>query len=334
MARELVLFNHDGATDEFMSLALLVTMEDVDLLGVVVTPADCLGVPACEVSRKLLDLMRQRKTEVVLSEVCGPNPFPWIYRQYCMMINLLPVLNPRPKKKEPTFRRDGARFIVEQLEKASEPVTVLVTCPFTTLADALDINPEIDQKIRRIIWMGGALLDAPINPTTTGNVDPGIAPGANPNAEWNAYWDPPAVRRVLFGTRSDLEIVMFPLNVTNKAILQPDQVLMFAQGSKRYPLYDLAGNSYAQVAFEAGYSFWDTLTTAYIAHPKWFNKSRVLPLDIYTEGSDEGTMYLDEEGGRKVKVVLDIGPRQLDKFYDYILKQWKWKPPRRKKRKR
>ncbi|MEO0849360.1 MAG: nucleoside hydrolase, partial [Cyanobacteria bacterium J06648_1] len=41
MSRRLVLMDCDGAIDDFLSLMLLLTMKEVETIGVVVTPADC-----------------------------------------------------------------------------------------------------------------------------------------------------------------------------------------------------------------------------------------------------------------------------------------------------
>ena len=45
MPKKLVLMDHDGAVDDFLSTVLLMTMENVQPLGVIVTPADCGKLP-------------------------------------------------------------------------------------------------------------------------------------------------------------------------------------------------------------------------------------------------------------------------------------------------
>ena len=46
MKRELVLMDHDGGVDDYLSLILLMTMDHLRVLGIVVTPADCYIQPA------------------------------------------------------------------------------------------------------------------------------------------------------------------------------------------------------------------------------------------------------------------------------------------------
>ncbi len=187
-------------------------------------------------------------------------------------------------------------------------------------------EPSIRDGIERIVWMGGALQPADWDGSTPyGNIDLGIAPGANPNAEWNAYWDPYAVRDIF---ASGIPIVMFPLNVTNAVFLGPEQVLMFAPGAPDYPIYDLAGQLYSMVAFEAGYAFWDTVTTAYLGKPELF-KFEEKRLSILTEDtqpptstSDQGTIS-EDSAGHSVTVATQV---DADAFYDFLLASWR-KPP-------
>ena len=60
MSKKLVLMDHDGAIDDFLSSILLMTMPEVELLGIVVTPADCYIDAAVSVSRKILDFMGKK----------------------------------------------------------------------------------------------------------------------------------------------------------------------------------------------------------------------------------------------------------------------------------
>src|SRR6185295_1178457 len=56
--RQLVLMDQDGGMpDDYLSVALLLTMETVEALAVVVTPADCYLEPAVSATRKILALM-------------------------------------------------------------------------------------------------------------------------------------------------------------------------------------------------------------------------------------------------------------------------------------
>jgi len=319
MEKQPVIIIQDGAVDELMSVALVETMSNMDLIGIGVVNADCLAEPTVEVTDKILHLMKVTGVPVTQSTARGVNAFPWIYRQYCLMSNLLPMLNTdgfKPVISSETTEEMLVRLVNENTAAGKLKVKIVVLSPLTPLVTAWETDPGIKNGIEEIIWMGGALPPVGDNcGFPYGNVDPGIVPGANANAEWNAYWDPFAVENVL---ASGVKLTMFPLNATNDVMLSSDIVLKFAPESATYPLYALAGQLYSMVAFEAGYAFWDTVTTAYIDRPDLYTISQKQLLNI-TTGSDQGNIY-ESDNGYSVNVVTDV---KVNAFYDYIFEQWK-----------
>ena len=243
-----------------------------------------------------------------------------------MMANLLPMLNPTGRQNPPISSRSAEQMIIDQVHhtvSAGQKTILLVLSPMTPVADAIALDPTIVDGIEKIVWMGGALAPEGWDQTTPfGNIDTGIAPGANFNAEWNAYWDPFAVADIFAST---IPLYMFPLNVTNDVMLAPEQVLAFAPESDRYPIYSLAGQLYSMVAFEAGYAFWDTVTTAYLGAPHLFTIEEK-SLSIATENTssptatpNQGTISEDPKG-HTVHVATSV---DSDGFYKYLHEQWR-----------
>lgn len=327
MAQQPVLLIHDGAVDELMSIFLLQSMPEVDLLGIVVVNADCLGEPTVEVCNKILQVLGTPDVPVVLSASRAVNAFPWSYRQYCMMVNLLPLLNLKGRYAGPLQTQTAAEMIVAQIRKARAEgmpkVTILGLSSLAPLLDAWTLDASIIEYIAQIVWMGGALKPEDDHGVPFGNVDPGLAPGANPNAEWNAFWDPFAVREVWKIFTPAVPFILFPLNVTNSVMLGPAFILELAPQSQTYPVYALAAQMYAMVAFEAGYAFWDTVTAAYLARPHFFT-TKDQPLNIITTGSKQGETFVDTAGGYAVTVAQTV---KVDAFYHYLLEQWKMPLP-------
>ncbi|MGH9008660.1 MAG: nucleoside hydrolase, partial [Acidimicrobiia bacterium] len=165
-----VLLDHDGGVDDYLATALLMTMDHVEPLGVVVTPADCYIKAAVSATRKLLGLLGRSSITVAESTVRGVNPFPRLFRRDSFTVDLLPILNEQDDVHAPLAPEAGQRFMARRLEEAPEPVTLLVTGPLTTVAAALDLSPAIEGNVREIVWMGGAL-------NVPGNVDPIIEGG-------------------------------------------------------------------------------------------------------------------------------------------------------------
>ena len=305
MSKKLVLMDHDGAVDDYLSVVLLMTMEEVETLGVIVTPADCYIQSAVSATRKILDLMGRSEVPVAASTVRGLNPFPVLFRRDSFAVDRLPILNEKGTIDTPLISEPGQNFMVRVLRDAAVPVTLMVTGPLTTVAQALDIAPEIKSKIQEIVWMGGAL-------NVIGNVSKDMEPGQDMSAEWNAYWDPIAIDRIW---ETQIPVVMCPLDITNNVPLTVEFSNLLAK-QRKYPISDLAGQCYA-LAISQDYYFWDILATAYLAHPEFY-QLREWETEIITEGISQGRTKV-KKGGRKIQAMDKVDTAQ---FYNYILEQW------------
>ncbi len=305
MSKQLVLMDHDGGVDDYLATMLLMTMEHIECLGVVVTPADCYIKPAVSATRKILDLMSCFHVPVAESTVRGINPFPRLYRRDSSIVDHLPILNQSEFIRTPLVTETGQEFMVQVLRQAPEPVTLMVTGPLTTVAAALDIAPEIEAKIKQIVWMGGAL-------NVAGNVEKSLEAGQDGSAEWNVYWDPFAAARVW---QTQIAIIMCPLDLTNNVPVTSEIVRQVGK-QRHYPLSDLAGQCYALV-IPQDYYFWDVLATAYLARPEFY-QLREWETAIATSGSSQGRTKV-EAGGRKIQAMDKV---DKSSFYAYILQQW------------
>ena len=306
MPKELVIHDHDGGIDDFLSLMLLLTMDQVQTLGVVVTPADCYVKPAVSVTRKMMDLLGFSHIPVAESTVRGLNPFPRVWRQTCFAVDHFPILNDKENISTPLVEESGQQFLARTLRAAPEPVTILATGPLTTIAAALDIAPDVEQKIKRIVWMGGAL-------NVPGNVDPVMEPGQDGSSEWNAYWDPPAAHQIW---QSRIPVVLCPLDITNHVPVTSELVHQLGK-QRKHPLSEVAALCYALVMKQGGYFFWDVLTTAYIGRPDLYTV-REWETVLIRDGISQGRTQI-EPGGRKIMALETV---DVPAFYAYILRQW------------
>jgi purine nucleosidase len=305
MADNLVLMDHDGGVDDYLSTALLLTMEHLEVLGIVVTPADCYIKPAVGATRKLLDLMGRSDVTVAESTVRGLNPFPRIFRRDSFTVDHFPILNESETVRAPLAAETGQAFMVRVLHEAPEQVTILATGPLSTIAAALELDPSVEYKIKELIWMGGAL-------NVPGNVDKIIEGGQDGSAEWNVYWDPPAAYRLW---QTDIPITICPLDITQNLPVTSEFVRNIAR-NRRYPLSDFAGQCYALVTHQ-DYFFWDVLTTAYLGRPDLF-ELRKWETAIIPDGPSMGRTLV-QPGGKKIKALYNVKKAE---FYEYILKSW------------
>jgi inosine-uridine nucleoside N-ribohydrolase len=192
----------------------------------------------------------------------------------------------------------AVEYLIRAIENNPGEVTVLALGPMTSLAMALRLRPGIAGKIRRLVFMGGAVR----------------APGnASRAAEFNFWFDPEAAAVVL---RSAIPSkVMFGLDICNKAVFTKrefDQIvavkspvteLYREDAGRRYPGY--LNNPKA-----TGY-MWDTLAAAWLADPGFVTARETLYLDVETEfGPRYGAVKpLDRKtapGATPVEVMMDL----------------------------
>jgi purine nucleosidase len=318
-----IIIIHDGATDELMSILLAASMPNINVKGIVVVNADCLAYPTAIVSSKLLDLIGLAGVPVAVSGVKGWNAFPWTYRQYSMMVNLLPIVN---QYKEDVVVPDpimdsSLAAMVDAIyhENSNTPITLLCLSPVTDIAEALSSDPNFQSKIAEIVWMGGVYIT---QDTPAGNIDTGIAPGANPNAEWNVYWDPKSAQDVL---ASGIPVTMFPLNVTNDVTLSTDIIRQyFLPKSGDFPSLSLATQMYALVAFENGFCFWDTAATAYLGNPELYSFERaIVTVNTSPDPELQGTLsveFIPPES--MITTSINVATKiNVEGFYEYYVQQ-------------
>jgi purine nucleosidase len=304
MNRKLVLIDHDGAIDDFLAMMLLLTMPEVELIGIVVTPADCYPKAAVSVTRKILDLMN-KSVSVAESTVRGINPFPPEFRRDCTIIDRFPILNERETITAPLVSESGTKFTIDLLKNAASPVTLMVTGPLTTVAEAIATEPSIIDRIAEIVWMGGALR-------VNGNVEKVFALEHDGSAEWNVYWDAIAAKYIW---DTSISVILCPLDLTNTVPVTPQFIKKLTR-QRRYPLSELAGTCYA-LAIPQNYYCWDILATAYLARPQFYNLETI-ETDIVITGKSEGRTII-KSGGKSIRVMTQV---DRDEFYAYLLEQF------------
>jgi inosine-uridine nucleoside N-ribohydrolase len=166
-------------------------------------------------------------------------------------------------------RRDAIAFLIAEIERRPGEITILALGPMTNLALALRMRPDIETKIKRLVFMGG-------NINVFGN--------ATPSAEFNFWFDPEAARIVL---RSRIpRKIMFGLDICNLAPIRRAEFDQIA--AARTPLASLfredLGNRYP--AFyknpNATAYMWDSLAAAYLLDPEFVTRFETRHLDVQT----------------------------------------------------
>lgn len=108
-----------------------------------------------------------------------------------------------PELPEPTVPldpRSAVELIADVLTASPEPVVIIPTGPITNIAHLIQQRPDVLDKVKEIVWMGGS--------TGRGNV--------TPYAEFNSWADPEAVDVVL---KSGIPFTMVGLNISHQALI-------------------------------------------------------------------------------------------------------------------
>ncbi|EJQ71566.1 nucleoside hydrolase [Bacillus sp. TH22] len=300
-----VYFNHDGGVDDLISLFLLLQMENIELTGVSVIPADCYLEPAMSASRKIIDRFGKNNIEVAASNSRGKNPFPKEWRMHAFYVDALPILNEFGKVVTPASKKPAHHHIIETLLQTDGKTTLLFTGPLTDLARALYESPIIEDKIERLVWMGGTFR-------TAGNVH---EPEHDGTAEWNSFWDPEAVARVW---NANIIIDLVTLESTNQVPLTIDIREQWAK-ERKYIGVDFLGQCYAMVpplvhfSTNSTYYLWDVLTAAFVGKAD-LAKTKTIASIVHTYGPSQGRT-VETANGRPVNVIYDV---KRDAFFEYI----------------
>ncbi len=301
----LVYYDHDAGVDDLLSVIFLLGMKDIEVVGMGVTPADCFlptGLPA---TLKILDLLGHPAIPVAGGTFDGRHPFPDEWRVHSDLVNGLPILNRRPHPQPQSI--PAHQQLIDKLRAASQKVTLLFTGPLTNLAAALDAAPDIEGKIERLYWMGGA-VDVP------GNVYAPQAPEADGTAEWNVYWDSVAAARVW---RSGVPITLVGLDATDKVPVT-DAFLARLATQNEYLLSNLASQCWA-FTVGTGYHLWDTLTTLTVGQPD-IVKIHDVACKVVVDGPSDGRTLRDPNG-RVVQVAYDVDPERVYQSVLDLLRQ-------------
>ncbi len=100
----------------------------------------------------------------------------------------------------PVQQEHAAQALIRLANQAPGELTLVALGPLTNIALATRLDPELPQKYRRLVVMGGAVR-------ALGNTD-------HPSAEFNVYCDPEAAH-IVFGAWPQIELVPWETVVTH-----------------------------------------------------------------------------------------------------------------------
>ena len=201
MATKIIL-DTDPGHDDAIALLLALASPELELLGVTTVAGNQTLEKTTANALKILEFVERTDVPV---HAGAPRPLvrdPWAAEYVHGETGLDGPDLPEPR----TQPADGHAidFIAGAVEE-KEGVVLVPVGPLTNIGLLLARYPGIEDRIARIVLMGGS--------AGAGNVTPG--------AEFNVWADPEAAHRVF---TSGIEVTMIGLDVTHKALLVPERV--------------------------------------------------------------------------------------------------------------
>jgi inosine-uridine nucleoside N-ribohydrolase len=181
----------------------------------------------------------------------------------------------------PPSRDPEAQHAVELLadKLREQPLTLIPIGPLTNIALLLATHPELQDRIERIVIMGGAI--------GLGNV--------TPSAEFNVWADPEAAHRVF---TSGLDVTMVGLDVTHRAMLSAERAAALREtgraGAVVADLHGFYSKFHERVYGHSDTPVHDALAVAHVIKPDVITTERfAVAIDI-THGPCRGRTVVDQ----------------------------------------
>lgn len=160
----------------------------------------------------------------------------------------------------------GALFMIEQIRKYPNEVTLWVGGPFTTVALALGLDPEIATLAKELVLMGAGF-----------NVDRGGNHRINGRREFNWWWDPEATRIAMSAPWKKITIT--PVDISVKTSLS-DDVKRRLQGSSSKAAQFITTYMPIGQGGGGGSYMWDEISVLAFLDPSVITKQQDLYVNI------------------------------------------------------
>jgi len=250
------IIDTDVAIDDWPAIFFMLNHPKVEVIGITVTGCgETQSAPGVQNAMNLCLLAGQGHIPAAAAHdepLDGYHVFPTAWRTMANTLSGISIPhNPRPKTG-----MTALELLSSLLKNSPEKVNILALGPLTNISEAFEKEPELMDKVEKIVIMGGAVR-------VKGNI---IVPGftdhlKNQVAEWNIFIDPVAARKVF---RSKVPKVLVPLDVTNQVQITFDFVDRFKKRRKSQESEFMCKIFDKETEFikSGEFFFWDPLAAA------------------------------------------------------------------------
>jgi purine nucleosidase/pyrimidine-specific ribonucleoside hydrolase len=292
-----LIYDDDGSRDGTVALLYLLSEPTVQMLAVNISYGEAHPDTYIQFIGRMLEASGHAGIPLGAGQdgpVGNGTPFPDWLRQ--LSDNFWNYQLPNAGKTYPV--QFAPELMVDIINHSAEPVTIFMSGTFTSLAQALQIDPGIQDKIEAVYIMGGAVY-------VPGNITNLIPSSSNKVSEWNLISDPVAAAEV-FDT--GLKMYLVPLDATNKVIFQKEDIQPWHNGNQKAKfsaeLYDIMFNEYGWTEAE----IFDLGAAVIMIEPDACDFVP-LHLDVITEDGDNlGQTVVNSDAEPNINVCLDPNP--------------------------
>ena len=302
-----VIYDDDGSRDGTAALLYLLSIPEISIDAITISYGEAHPELYIQHIGRMLENFGIKDIPLGAGQdapLVGSNAFPDWLRQLTDDFWNIPL--PNADKHIPF--QNAPDLMVEIINKASDPVTLFIIGPFTNLAQALRIDPDIRENIASVYFMGGAVY-------ASGNITNLLPDSSNNVSEWNIYADPQAAKEVF---EAGLLMYMIPLDATNQVIHRHEEVTPWRLGDEISSFVaDLYDIMFIDYGFETVEIF--DLTAAVIMVQPDLCVFQSLHLDVITEDGDtQGQTILVPDSEPNIHVCLEPNIAQIKHNLDEI----------------
>ncbi|TFH86153.1 nucleoside hydrolase [Billgrantia azerbaijanica] len=275
-----IIFDTDPGVDDAQAIAIALRHPEIELLGLTTTYGN---VDVATATRNALLLTQLAGREVPVAQgaaaplVKARHPAPaHIHGANGLGDISLPEVTGRPDP------RSAAQFIIDTVNARPGEVTLVAVGPLGNLAAALQLDPALTGKVKRVVVMGGSVYEG-------GNV--------TPVAEANIFNDPDAAARVL---TAGWPLTLVGLDVTHRCVLDEAHMARIAAGQGELgrvlaDSYAFYRDFYRHARGIDGCCPHDSCALAWLLRPELFTTAPG-HLSVVTHGEAEGQTLFAPEG--------------------------------------
>ncbi len=274
-----IIIDTDPGADDAATIFMAVNHPEIELVGLTTVFGNATTEQSTKNALKLLEIAEREDIPVAQGAEKPLNGVEFEVGGFVHGNNGLGDIEiAEPKTR--AINQNAAEFIVQQIMDNPGEISLCAIAPLTNLAEALKLEPQIAQKVKEVVIMGGTI-------DHTGNI--------SPVAEANVWNDAYAADKVL---TAGWDITMVGLNVTMGVILDQNYLSMLKdkagiQGKFIHDSWQFYQNFYKTVRKLPGASAHDLTALAYLMHPEYF-ETKTGGMRVVTDGIARGQTILSD----------------------------------------